>query len=200
LIRFVDKYITEVVRPYPNGKASRCILLRESYRENGKVKNRTLANLTALPAEALEALKHTLRQPGQARTTGQSSAAPSAGTTAPAVTVKQGLSIGAVATVYQVAQTLGIRQVLGNSLQGKLALWQVIARVIQPGSCLASVRLAREHAACDLVRLTDSFCEDDLYANLAWLSERQLRLEKALFRRHADAQAVELFLYDVTSS
>jgi transposase len=193
-------YITEVVRPYPNGKASRCILLRESYRENGKVKNRTLANLTALPAEALEALKHTLRQPAQARTTGQSSAAPSPGATAPAVTVTQGLSIGAVATVYQVAQTLGIRQVLGNSPQGKRALWQVIARVIQPGSCLASVRLAREHAMCDLLRLTDSFCEDDLYANLAWLSERQLRLEKALFRRHADAQAVELFLYDVTSS
>lgn len=193
-------YITEVVRPYPNGKSSRCILLRESYRENGKVKNRTLANLTALPAEALEALKHTLRQPTQARATGQSSAAPSADTTAPVVTVTQGLSIGAVATVYQVAQTLGIRQVLGNSPQGKLALWQVIARVIQPGSCLASVRLAREHAACDLLRLRDSFCEDDLYSNLAWLSERQLALEKALFRRHAAAQAVELFLYDVTSS
>ena len=155
-----------------------------------------MANLTALPAEALEALKHTLRQPAQARTLSQSSAS----ATAPAVTVTQGLSIGAVATVYQVAQTLGIRQVLGNSPQGKLALWQVIARVIQPGSCLASVRLAREHAACDLVRLTDGFCEDDLYANLAWLSERQLRVEKALFRRHADAQAVELFLYDVTSS
>lgn len=193
-------YITEVVRPYPNGKSSRCILLRESYRENGKVKNRTLANLTALPAEALEALKHTLRQPTQARATGQSSAAPSADTTAPVVTVTQGLSIGAVATVYQVAQTLGIRQVLGNSPQGKLALWPVIARVIQPGSCLASVRLAREHAACDLLRLRDSFCEDDLYSNLAWLSERQLALEKALFRRHAAAQAVELFLYDVTSS
>jgi hypothetical protein len=138
-------YITEVVRPYPNGKASRCILLRESYRRTAKLKT---------------------AQPAQARTTAQSSAAPSAAM-APAVTVTQGLSIGAVATVYQVAQPLGIRQVLGNSRQGKLALWQVIARVIQPGSCLASVRLAREHAACDLVRLTDSFCEDDLYANLA---------------------------------
>src|SRR5918999_2744254 len=135
-------YITEVVRPYPNGKSSRCILLRESYRENGKVKNRTLANLTALPAEALEVLKHTLRQPMQTRALRQSSA----GATAPAVTVTQGLSIGAVATVYQVAQTLGIRQVLGNSPQGKLALWQVMAGVIQPSSCLASVRLAREHA------------------------------------------------------
>jgi hypothetical protein len=121
-----------------------------------------LANLTALPAEALEALKHTLRQPAQARTPAPSSTAPSAGVTAPAVIVKQGLSIGAMATVYQVAQTLGIRQVLGNSPQGKLALWQVIARVIRPGSCLASVRLAREQAACDLLRLTDSFCEADL--------------------------------------
>ncbi len=190
-------YITEVVRPYPNGKSSRCILLRESYRENGKVKNRPLANLTALPAEALEALKHTLRQPTQARATGQSSAAPSADTTAPVVTVTQGLSIGAVATVYQVAQTLGIRQVLGNSPQGKLALWQVIARVIQPGSCLASVRLACEHAACDLLRLRDSFCEDDLYSNLAWLSERQLALESVISppRRCPGGGAISLRRY-----
>src|SRR5512134_2505782 len=198
-------YITEVVRPYANGKASRCVLLRESYRHHGKVKNRTLANLTALPAQAIEAIKQVLRQPTQPPTPAPlalSSAHTDARTAAPEpeVIIEQGLSIGAVATVYQVAQKLGISQVLGRSQRGKLALWQVMARVIQPGSRLASVRLAREHAACDLLGITESFCEDDLYANLAWLSERQRRLEKALFARRGGGTAAELFLYDVTSS
>ena len=196
-------YITEVVRPYANGKMSRCVLLRESYRHNGKVKNRTLANLTAVPADAVEAIKQVLRQPTQFHAQ-EPPALPSAHADAraavPAVVIEQGVSIGAVATVYQVAQKLGITHVLGRSQQGKLALWQVIARVIQPGSRLASTRLAREHAAGDLLGMTESFCEDDLYANLAWLSARQRQLEKALFARQGGGAAAELFLYDVTSS
>lgn len=196
-------YITEVVRSYANGKASRCVLLRESYRHNGKVKNRTLANLTALPADAIEAIKQVLRQPTQPPTPAlpvASATQPAAKALAPEVALEQGLSIGAVATVYQVAQKLGISQVLGRSQHGKLALWQVIARVIQPGSRLASVRLAREHAACDLLGLRERFCEDDLYANLAWLSARQRSLEQALFARQDAGAAAALFLYDVTSS
>ena len=182
---------------------SRCVLLRESYRHNGKVKNRTLANLTAVPADAVEAIKQVLRQPTQFHAQ-EPPALPSAHADAraavPAVVIEQGVSIGAVATVSQVAQKLGITHGLGRSQQGKLALWQVIARVIQPGSRLASTRLAREHAACDLLGMTESFCEDDLYANLAWLSARQRQLEKALFARQGSGAAAELFLYDVTSS
>ena len=193
-------YITEVVRPYANGKSSRCVLLRESYRHEGKVKNRTLANLTALPAEAIEAIKQVLRPPPAASAPPTPATCPAAAERpVPEVVIEQGLSVGAVATVYQVAQRLGIAHVLGRSQQGKLALWQVIARVMQPASRLASVRLAREHAACDLLGIRAGFCEDDLYANLAWLSERQVRLEKALFARRG-AGAAELFLYDVTSS
>src|SRR5512135_2499253 len=99
-------YITEVVRPYANGKMSRCVLLRESYRHNGKVKNRTLANLTAVPADALEAIKQVLRQPTQAHAQ-EPPVLPSAHAEAraamPVVVIEQGVSIGAVATVYQVA-------------------------------------------------------------------------------------------------
>ncbi len=192
-------YITEVVRPYANGKSSRCVLLRESYRHHGKVKNRTLANLTALPAEAITAIKQVLRQGTQARAGDQAAHTETPPAATAQVRIEQGLSIGAIATVYQVAKRLGIEQVLGRSQQGKLALWQVIARVIQPGSRLASVRLAREHAVCDLLGISTRFCEDDLYANLAWLSERQLRLEQALFTRQ-NLKAGELFLYDVSSS
>lgn len=139
-------YITEVARPYANGKASRCVLLRESYRHHGKVKNRTLANLTALPAEAIEAIKQVLRQPTQTRTQeppALSSAHRDVRAAPPEVVIEQGLSIGAVATVYQVAHKLGISQVLGRSQHGKLALWQVLARVLQPGQRPAGARTCR---------------------------------------------------------
>jgi len=190
-------YVTTVVRRYAKGKSSRCVLLRESYRYNGKVKNRTLANLTALPVEAIEAIKDVLNPATSTRP--PITVPTSAPVTPDQVAIEQGVSMGAVATVYQVAQRLGLEQGLGRTHAGKLALWQVIARVIQPGSRLASVRLAREHAACDLLGITQRFCEDDLYANLAWLSERQVKLEKALFAQRRSG-AAELFLYDVTSS
>ena len=99
-------YITEVVRPYANGKASRCVLLRESYRHHGKVKNRTLANLTALPADAIAAIQQVLRRPSQARAADPAPPTDNteiATTAAPEEAIMQGLSIGAIATVYQAA-------------------------------------------------------------------------------------------------
>ena len=71
---------------------------------------------------------------------------------------------------------------LSNERQGKLALWQVIARVIDQGSRLSAVRLATTHACCDLLGL-DAFNEDHLYANLAWLTENQRDIELRLFQK-----------------
>jgi hypothetical protein len=88
---------------------------------------------------------------------------------------------------------------LGADRQGKLALWQVIARIIDQGSRLSAVRLATTHAACDLLQL-DAFNEEDLYSNLAWLSEKQSHIETQLFERLYLNQRPALFLYDVTSS
>src|SRR5262249_6483625 len=73
------------------------------------------------------------------------------GTIQDAITVKQGLSFGAVWTVYHVARRLGIDKALGTTRAGKLALWQVIARGIAQGSRLSAVRLAMAHAACDVL-------------------------------------------------
>jgi transposase len=88
---------------------------------------------------------------------------------------------------------------LGAERQGKLALWQVLARAIQPGSRLSAVRLAGSHAACDVLAL-DPFNEDQLYANLAWLAENQARIEQELFKQLHPHGCPDLFLYDVTSS
>jgi hypothetical protein len=85
---------------------------------------------------------------------------------------------------YEVARSLGIAQALGNTREGKLALWQVIARVLDQGSRLSAVRLANSHAACDVLGL-ERFDEDDLYANLDWLTSQQAEIEPRFSIRHS---------------
>jgi hypothetical protein len=102
-------------------------------------------------------------------------------------------------TVYHVARRLGIEQALGTTREGELALWQVMARVIDQGSRLSAVRLAMSHAACDVLGI-GPFDADALYDNLDWLAHRQAAVEDKLFAQRTKTKSVSLFLYDVTSS
>ena len=86
--------------------------------------------------------------------------------------LQQGLRVGAVWVLLCLGKQLHIVDALGAGRQAKLALWQIMARIIEHSSRLSAVRLARSHAVCDLLDL-DSFNEDDLYANLDWLHENQ---------------------------
>src|SRR5256885_490969 len=172
------------------GKTYTRHLLRESYRANGKVLHRTLANVSHCSAAEIEAMRLALRHKEDLE---------HLGTVQDAMTLKQGLSFGAVWTVYQVARRLGIAQALGTTREGKLALWQVIARVIDQGSRLSAVRLAMAHAACDVLGL-GTFDEDALYENLDWLEGVQASVEDRLFAQRTQTKPVSLFLYDVTSS
>ena len=165
-------------------------LLRESYRANGKVLHRTIANVSHCSAAEIEAMRLALRH---------KEALEHLGTIQDAVTLKQGVSFGAVWTVYHVARRLGIAQALGTTREGKLALWQVMARVIDQGSRLSAVRLAIAHAACDVLGL-GTFDEDTLYENLDWLAEAQAAVEDRLFAQRTKTKPINLFLYDVTSS
>lgn len=115
------------------------------------------------------------------------------------IQLRQGLSVGAVWTVYEVARRRGIDTALGHDFAGQLALWQVLARVLDHGSRLSAVRLAQVHAACDVLGIPRGFDENDLYANLGWLSQQQEHIEDRLFASRK-GQKPELFLYDVTSS
>ena len=164
-------------------------LLRQSFRENGKVKHRTIANLSSCSPEEIEAIKLALRHKHDLE---------ALASLRKDVRLRQGLSVGAVMAIHAVAKRLGIVDALGSSRQGKLALWQVIARVIDPGSRLSAVRLAGSHAACDVLGLR-GFCEDDLYANLDWLADHQAEIEDHLFAAKP-AKKTGLFLYDVTST
>ena len=172
------------------GKTYTRHLLRESYRANGKVLHRTIANVSHCSAAEIEALRLALRHKEDLE---------HLGTVQDAVTLKQGVSFGAVWTVYHVARRLGIAQALGTTREGKLALWQVMARVIDQGSRLSAVRLAMTHAACDVLGL-GTFDEDALYENLDWLAGIQASVEDKLFAQRIKTTPVSLFLYDVTSS
>jgi transposase len=114
--------------------------------------------------------------------------------------LKQGLSIGAAWLTYEVAKRLGIEKALGTSRAGRLALWQVMARVIDQGSRLSAVRLAQLHAGCDILGMRQGFNEEHLYKNLAWLAKNQQQIEQRLLKCRRKGIKPELFLYDVTSS
>ena len=174
-IRYINPYIigmylTEIKTKTSTGKIShRCYLLRESYYENKKVKTRTIANLTHCSPAEREAIRIALKHKGNLT---------ELGTLTDSVDFEQGKSIGAVWLVYEVAKRLGIEKALGSDRMGKLALWQVIARVIDQGSRLSAVRLAQENAACDVLGILEGFNEDHLYKNLSWLSDNQKKLQK----------------------
>jgi len=165
-------------------------LLRESYREGGKVKHRTIANLSDCAEEEINAIRLALQHKHDLVSHIAAS---------DFFSTRQGLSVGSVWLVNDIARQLGISDALGPSRDGKLALWQVIARVIDQGSRLSAVRLAGSHAACDILGI-GSFNEDHLYANLDWLCNNQADIEYRLFKVLYPETPPRLFLYDVTST
>jgi hypothetical protein len=173
-----------------NGKRSTRSLLRESYREQGQVKHRPLANLSPCSLEEIEAIRWALRH---------KHAFPPVDAAPDQLVLRQGLSVGALWRVYAVAQQVGIVRALGTTRAGPLALWQVLARVIDQGARLSAVRLAGMHAVCDVLGL-GKFNEEDLYENLDWRCAQQTTIEDRLAQQRLQGRSPGLFLYDVTSS
>ncbi|MCP3924551.1 MAG: IS1634 family transposase [Desulfobacterales bacterium] len=165
-------------------------LLRENYREDGNVKHHTIANLSHCSENEIEAIKLALKHKGDLSKLCLLSEN---------LELEQGLSTGAVLLVHEIAKRLGIVSALGNTRDGKLALWQVIARVINQGSRLSAVRLASKCICCDILNL-DSFNENNLYSNLKWLEEKQHIIENRLYRKRTAERNSNIYLYDVTSS
>ena len=172
----------------PNRNSPPAVLLRESFRRDGQVKNRTLANLSRWPSVRVEAFRRLLR--GEFDAAAEISSAPQLGTV-----------FGLLFVLKQIAEALGIRAALGHRRLAKLALFLVLARVAHQGSRLSAVRWAQDQAVEEVLGL-GKFDEDDLYAALDDLAARQGKIEKALYRRYLArrGQPPRLFLYDVTSS
>ena len=189
---YVGMHIVENKSRSKEGKKIyQSVLLRESYREGGKVKKRTVANLSHCTPVEIAAIKMALQHKSDLA---------QLGSLEQSVDLQEGLSVGAVFAVHQIAKRIGIAKALGSGFEGKLALWQVIARVIDQGSGLSAVRLAQTHAACDVLEIGRGFDENDLYENLRWLADNQAKIETVLFSTRRKDAKPEMFLYDVTSS
>jgi hypothetical protein len=179
-------YITRV----PNRASPPAVLLRESYREGGKVKNRTLANLSSWPEAKVEALSRALKGLPPAGLEGT-------------FEVTRSLPHGHVAAVLGTVRELGLEELIdpAGSRQRDLVTAMAVAQVTAPDSKLAIARgLRAETAASSLGEVLQvAGCdEDDLYAAMDWLGGRQEKIEDGLAARHLAGGT--LVLYDVSSA
>jgi transposase len=199
-------YITRSSWTNRSGKTYCSIWLKESYRKNGKVRSRYLLNLKHWPDNAINALQVALDSPSQPDSSTLDNSTPEQSMPIQIdpkqISITQGLSVGAIFTIHQVALRLGIPDAIGKGFQGKLALWQIYARVLEQGSRLSAVRMANLHAVLPLLNFKKRFTENDLYDNLKWLDKHQKPIENKLFaQRYCQKNAApNLFLYDVTST
>ncbi len=171
------------------GKSYTRHLLRTSFRENGNVKHKTIANLSHCDKDEIRAIKLALKHKKDL----------SALYTAKDIKTVLRKRIGAVWALNVIAERIGITKALGTDHDSKLALVQVLARIVDQGSRLSAVRFAQSHAVCEIIGIK-KLDEDDLYANLVWLAQQQEEIEKKLFKLRFPDAAPTLFLYDVTSS
>jgi hypothetical protein len=180
----------------PNRSSPPAILLRESYREGGKVKTRTLANLTGWAPERVEALRQALKGVPPAP----------AGPTGPleqAFRVARSRPHGHVAALVGLARQVGLERILtdGQGRAGQLALALVVARLLHPGSKLATARgLAQDTLATSLGEVLGvaGASADELYAAMDALLPRQDQIERELAAAHLHEGT--LVLYDLTSA
>jgi hypothetical protein len=179
------------IEAVPNRDSPPAVLLRESYREGGKVKKRTLLNLSDWPADRVAGFKMLLK----------------GGTVIPqdqqAITITRSLPHGHVAAALGTARKIGLDRLLGpeGNRCRDLVLALAVSRLLEPGSKLAAARaLSPETASSSLgqqlgLGIVD---EDELYTALDWLAVRQPAIERALAGNHLTGGT--LVLYDVSSS
>ena len=178
------------IEAVPNRGSPPAILLRESFRENGRVRKRTLANLSDWPTPLVEGFR-TLLKGGVA-------------VAAEAIRIRRALPHGHAAAVLGTIRAIGLDRLLGKPIDKRLvplAIALIASRLISPASKLATARdLAADTAGSSLGRLLElgAVEESELYRALDWLGARQAAIETALARRHLKDGA--LVLYDVSSS
>ncbi len=178
-------YIAEI----PNRSSPPAFLLRESYREGSKVKNRTLANLSHLPREQIEALRRVLKGERLAPVE-------------EVFEITRSLPHGHVAAVLGSLRGVQLDRLLGSraSRERDLICALIVARILQPQSKLATARSLDTPTATTSLGVClglEGCSEDDFYQAMDWLLSRQKRIEVALARRHLSEGT--LVLYDLTT-
>jgi transposase len=174
------------VATIPNRGSRPTIIIREGYRENGKVKNRTIANITHWPKEKIEALRLVLK----------------------GVTVAEVDNLfkklesrhhGHIQAVLTTVKRLGLDRLISSkpSRERNIIVAVIVARICEPDSKLAMTRWWQDTTLPALIDIED-VDEDDIYKAMDWLLGRQKRIEKKLAGRHLGDG--DLVLYDLTSS
>jgi transposase len=171
------------------GKVYQSAFLVESFREEGKVKHKHLANLSSLPEHLLlvleKELKNTKKEDSFSLKDLQAS---------------QGKCCGGIIAIQQLCKRLFIEKALGTSKEAKLALIQIMGRILCQGSrnYIANEWVASQ--AIEEILGVRPFTEDDLYSNLDWLAINQEKIEDKLFKMRHQGKIECVYLYDVTSS
>ena len=170
----------------PNRKSPPAVLLRESYREGTKVRKRTLANLSALSAEQVDAIRRTLK--GETLVP-----------VADLFEIVRSRHHGHVQAIRTAMKQLGFESLIASrpSHERDLIVAMLMARIIEPTSKLATTRWWHTTTLPELFGVADADA-DDLYAALDWLITRQAHIEKKLAARHLHTGG--FVLYDLSSS
>jgi hypothetical protein len=178
------------IESVPNRGSPPAILLRDSFRDQGRVRKRTVANLSAWPTALVEGFRTLLKGGVAVATDG--------------IRIRRALPHGHAAAVLGTIRAIGLDRLLGKPSDKRLvplAIALIASRLVSPASKLATAReLAADTAASSLGRLLGLGAVDEaaLYRALDWLGARQGAIETALARRHLKDGA--LVLYDVSSS
>jgi hypothetical protein len=170
----------------PNRNSPPAFLLREAWREGGKVKNRTLANLSHWPPAQIEALRQVLK--GNTKLNSQLQGA---------FQIVRSLPHGHVAAVLAMLRQLKLDQLLKDGPQRTRVLALIAQRLLKPASKLATARALRSETAHSTLGV-ETVDEDELYKALGWLLPQQPEIETALARRHLGEGT--LVLYDLSST
>ena len=183
MLNAVGMYIATI----PNRNSPPAILLRESYREKGKVKNRTLANLSSLPPQSIGVLRRSLKGENLVSTD------------AFEIVEDGSPAHGHVDAVMTAMRRLDFSRLICSrgSRQRDLVIAMVAARILEPKSKLATTLWWADTTLPEMLDVSDAD-EDDLYDAMDWLLERQSHIESKLAGRHLKNDA--LALYDLTSS
>ena len=181
-------HVATTERRYKN-KVYQTHLLRRSYREGGKVKHQTLGNLSHLPVDLIDTIRRRLR--GEPPEDG-----------GPWEIVRS-LPHGHVVAVLRTIQRIGLDNVLAcrPSRQRAVVVALIVARILKPGSKLATLRALRQETATTSLSLElglQDVTEREVYEAIDWLQQRQKRIENKLAKKHL--QDGTLLLYDVSSS
>jgi len=178
--------VTMYIDIVPNRGSPPAILLREGWRQGGKICKRTVANLSGWPSQQIDALRLLLK--GEPMVSARQ-----------AFSVRRSLPHGHVEAILQAVDRLGVDRLIASrpSRQRSLVLGMIVQRLIDPASKLACTRSWRNTTLAQELQIQDAQV-DELYQALDWLFARQQRIEKKLAQRHLREGC--LALYDVTSS